>query len=111
MRLSMEGVAGEFLVWVAGDREETESRPWLGSELRVSGVCQVKANHLGQPVTVTLAAPGVKQVQFLNEMPAEPFALEGTPIDEIMRKVGEKAVTGLIKVEGTVTYSSPGGRW
>ena len=111
VRLSMEGVAGEFLVWVAGDREETESRPWLGSELRVSGVCQVKANHLGQPVTVTLAAPGVKQVQFLNEMPAEPFALEGTPIDEIMRKVGEKAVTGLIKVEGTVTYSSPGGRW
>ncbi|MEM7478461.1 MAG: ATP-binding protein, partial [Planctomycetota bacterium] len=88
-----------------------KSKNWVGSEIRITGVCGTKANANRQAVGVYFHIPGIEYVEFLNEANDDPFAVPKVAISDLL-KFDSDAEERLnhVRISGVVTYADDSGQ-
>lgn len=109
LRLQLRHPGGGYQVVLAGAGATRETTNWVGSEVRFSGVCGVRANAFQQVTGIRLMVPGLDQVEFLSLVPDDPFAIPATGLDHLLRHSSEDEKTEQIRVTGIVTYTNASG--
>ncbi|MFO1499303.1 MAG: ATP-binding protein [Verrucomicrobiota bacterium] len=104
-RLTLSTAGGQMIVWINDPGQSSQSR-WLGSRLRVSGVCSPVLNNRRQRIGVRLLVPYTECVEVIKAAPEDPFDLPTQPLSQVMRAGDEPGATPLqlMKTRGLVTY-------
>ncbi len=107
-RLTLNVPGGQLVVWINEIDKPLQDR-LLGSEVRVSGVCDPVVNSRNQRLGLRLLVPSSEYVEVVNAPPANPFDLPTTPIHNVTEATpGEtRQIIQLIKTAGVLTYRGP----
>ena len=107
-RLVLALRGGKLAVQI-NEMEAGNQNRWLGSLVRICGVCAPVANNRNTRLGIRLLVPSMEQVQVLKEAPEDPFALPMQPIAKLLGSGSENGVQGVrwVKTSGVVTYSEP----
>lgn len=111
MKLANEDT--EFEAVVCGAGKLLKQKKWVGSRIRLDGVCGIKANAKRQAVGIYFHVPSEKQIEFREEAIAAPFSLEPTMVADLFEFNSNDLSNfsgKMVRVEGKVTYSDNQGR-
>lgn len=110
LKLAVVTETGKIDASVAGWGEEDVPGNWVGAKARLRGVGATVANAARQRVGVLLLVNSREDVVFEGPLPEDPFAVEATRIADLLRSRPGAVQDGRVKVTGSVTHVSPGGR-
>lgn len=109
LRLQVRHPGGGFQAVLVNGGATSQTTNWVGSEVRLTGVCGVRANALHQVTGISLNVPGWDQVEFLRQVSGDPYAIPKTELDGLLRHHPESERTEQIRVSGVVTYANSAG--
>lgn len=109
IRLMVDTGAGRIRAVVPGFSAGSElPLHWVDTEARVRGVCSSISNARRQLVGMQLLVPGMEHVLLDHLAPSDPFAMEVSPLDELLRFRTDESPEHRVLVAGTVTFVRPG---
>ena len=95
---------GPFEAVLCQGRDQLNDYQWVGSKVRLVGVCGVKSNSDHQPTGIYFHVPGIEYMTMLQESSADPFSIATTSIAALMRFRQVSDENTPVKIAGTVTY-------
>ena len=105
--ISMSVPGGRLLVLTPGHPANRPSM--VGARVRIRGVCGARKNRRGQLIGVHIAMPSWSELKVVEPGPQDPFAAPIRPADSVQRFSVRGGSGPLVRVQGTVTASFPGG--
>gem|GEM_PF-1009143 len=100
----------DFDAVLMGAGPQVSKKNWVGSRVRLTGVCGVKANADRQPVGIYFHIPNLEHLEFLKVAPKDPFDIALTPINELLHFDADDPLDlTRVKIAGRVTYTGDSG--
>lgn len=109
LELDLATRRGALTGWLQGWGNRPAPESWIGLETRATGVIGARANTRRQLTGITLHVPGESWLEFLEPVPATPFARETVPISQLLAFRGDQANLRPVKVAGVVTFAHTNG--
>ena len=110
LQLLIRHAEGTFDAYVMGAAATLKKTNWIGSRVRLTGVCGVKANSQRQAMRILLHTPGMEYVEFIDAAPRNPFDRPTYPLSKLLNHNSEDTELKQVKVAGTVTYAGTSGQ-
>lgn len=108
LNLTVSTHQGKFNVVVPSYNGTNIPARLLDSRVAVRGVCGSDVNARSQLSGVSLYAPNLACIKALEMAPADPFAMEQTPIAKVATFDSSRTAGRRVKIDGIVTLNLPG---
>ena len=104
LQIELAGSRALFTAVIPGWDQRPLPNAWVGSLVRLRGVCGVKTNTQRQMLGIYLHVPGEDFIEFVQPLVEDPFSLPETPIAQLLRFSPVTTPEQLVKVSGIVVY-------
>jgi PAS domain S-box-containing protein len=108
--LRLRNEAGPFEVVVLGEGPRVKNLNWVGAEVKLTGVCGIKANSFRQVTGINFHVPGTNFMEFTAAPPLDPFDIDAVRLADLLRfDLEAEPSTKRVKIAGVVTFSGGSG--
>ncbi len=101
--LALTSPKGQFKAVVMRPNDQALPTNLVDALVTVQGACTSELNARGQLVGISLRVPSFKQVEILEAVPADPFAVEATAVSSVAKFDPGRLAGRRVKVSGSVT--------
>ncbi len=85
IRLRLNTPAGGFDAVLMGEANQFNEKNWIGSNVKLTGVCGTWANNDRQTIGIQFYIPNLNHIEFQRVAPDDPFDVQLVPIAELLQ--------------------------